>query len=134
MANVYFPLIRPTARSYSPGTYPQTRFQAQNGATTVVRFTNRRSNSELSLTFANIPDDQAAQIISTYESTNSGWIRLVFDNANGAVGASNNLAEYIREVNGSGLQWRFAEPPTVESVKAGISTVTCRFTGFLDGV
>ena len=43
------------------------------------------------------------------------------------------LETYVSE-SGTGLKWRYAEPPQVESVYPGVSTVTCRFTGFLDGV
>ena len=36
MANkIDFPNIKPSSRSYTPGTYPQTEFEAQNGAKTI---------------------------------------------------------------------------------------------------
>lgn len=130
---VAFPSIKPTGRSYSPGNYPQTEFRAQNGAVTVVRFGSQRVDSELSLEFRNITDTQAAAILSNYETVNSRWDYVTFAAADGAVGASTALANYIREVGGSGLRWRYADPPSVQSVQPGRSTVQCKFVGVLDG-
>lgn len=128
-----FPSVRPTGRSYSPGTYPQTEFRAQNGAVTVVRYGNRRVDSELSLEFQNISDADAALILANYEDVNSRWDYVTFTTATGALGAGSTLANYIREVGGSGLRWRYAEPPTVTSVVPGRSTVQCKFVGIMDG-
>lgn len=130
---VAFPSIRPSGRSYSPGTYPQTEFRAQNGAVTVVRFGSRRVDSELSLEFQNISDANAALILANYEAVNSSWDYVVFAASNGTVGASDNLANYISEVGGSGLRWRYAEPPLVTSILPGRSTVQCKFVGIMDG-
>lgn len=130
---VAFPSIRPSGRSYSPGTYPQTEFRAQNGAVTVVRFGSRRVDSELSLEFQNISDADAALILANYEAVNSSWDYVVFAASNGMAGASDNLANYIGEVGGSGLRWRYAEPPSVTSILPGRSTVQCKFVGIMDG-
>lgn len=132
MAAVAFPALKPTSRSYSPGALAQTEFRALNGATTVLRYGNRRSDSELQLSFQNITDANAALLLGLYERTIvlDDWI--TFTGADGAAGASPELATYLREVGGSGLRWRFSEPPAVESVVPGRSTVQCRFVGRLD--
>ena len=130
---VAFPNIRPSSRSYSPGSFPQTEFRAQNGALTVVRFGNRRVDSELSLEFQNITDADAALILANYEAVNSRWDYVTFTTSNGARGVSGTLANYIREVGGSGLRWRYAEPPSVTSIFPGRSTVQCKFIGIMDG-
>jgi hypothetical protein len=132
MAARAFPPIQPTGRSYSPGSFPQTEFKALNGATTVVRFGNRRSDSELKLTFNNITDSNAALLLALYEQTTVTDDWITFTAADGAVGASPELANYLREVGGSGLRWRFAEPPSVDSVVPGRSSVQCSFVGRLD--
>ena len=128
-----FPNIKPSSRSYSPGTYAQTEFKGLNGATSVIRFSSRRANSSLELGFQNITDDQAADILQHYFNVNSDWDYATFTANNGAAGASDDLAQYLREVSGSGLRWRYAEPPKVQSVRPGRSTVTCSFIGILDG-
>lgn len=133
MAEREFPDLRPTGRSYSPGTYPQNEFRAQNGATTVVRYGNRRVNSELSLSFENISDSDVTQILHNYEQVNAGWHWIRFKDRDAAVGTTTELGQFIKEIGGSGLRWRYAEPPTVTSVMRGISNVECRFTAYLDG-
>lgn len=131
---VAFPDVRPSGRSYSPGSYPQTEFRAQNGAVTIVRFGAQRVDAELSLDFQNITDANAALILSNYETVNSIWDYVTFTTETGAAGSSADLANYIREVGGSGLRWRYAEPPSVTSTFPGRSTVQCKFIGILDGV
>lgn len=130
---IAFPSIRPSSRSYSPGTYPQTEFRAQNGALTVVRFSNRRVQAELSLGFDNITDAEAAQILANYEAVNSIWNYVQFTAANATVGigSSESLSGYIREAS-SGLRWRYAEPPSVESVMPNRNNVSCKFVAELD--
>lgn len=134
MAAVAFPALKPTARSYTPGTYPQTEFKALNGATTILRYGNRRVDSELNLTFQNTTDANAASVLALYEQVTVADNWVTFTANDGAVGASASLATYIQESGGSGLRWRFAEPPSVTSVMPGVSTVQCRFVGRLDGI
>ncbi len=89
-----FPTIKPTAREYSPGEFPQNIFQAQNGASVAIKFGNRRVNSSLKLTFQNISDLEASRILRCYESVNGPWDYIFFDNTamnDGFV----NPAEYV---------------------------------------
>lgn len=132
MAAVAFPSIKPTGRSYSPGTYPQAEFRAINGATTTLRYGNRRFDSSLQLDFTNITDARAAEILKNYEDVTVADDWVTFTTSDGAAGASADLADYLREVGGSGLRWRYDGPPAVQSVKAGVSTVQVKFIGRLD--
>ena len=132
MAAIAFPALIPSGRRYSPGQYPQVQFVALDGATTTLRYGNRRFDAELELTFQNITDAEAATVLKLYEDTMvlDDWV--TFTTSNVAAGASAELANYIREVGGSNLRWRFAEPPGVDSVLPGMSTLQCRFIGRLD--
>ena len=56
-----------------------------------------------------------------------------FTKDNVAAGADESLIPWIRETN-SLLKWKYASPPSVTSVKKGLSTVTCEFIGELEGV
>jgi len=132
MAAVAFPALVPSGRRYNPGKYPQGEFKALNGATTTLRYGNRRYDAELELTFQNITDSNAALLLALYEQTTVTDDWITFTAADGAVGASPELADYLREVGGSGLRWRFAEPPSVDSVVPGRSSVQCSFVGRLD--
>jgi hypothetical protein len=126
---VNFPNIKPTARSYKPGKYPQTFFQSINGATSVVQFGAQEFNAELTLQFSNINDSDASQIIGTYETVNSRWDYVQF--VSGALDCTGSSMK-IRMREGT-LKWRFAEPPQVTYKFRNICDVSCSFIAYLDG-
>ena len=139
MTLISFPALVPSARSYTPGVFPETQFQAQNGAVVRVRYGNQRTNSRLSLTFSNITDGDAAEVLQNYVQVMEGDNYAQFTTDNVAAGAGSvvggeetGLVPFIRETN-SALKWKYASPPSVTSVKPGLSTVTCEFTGELEG-
>ena len=137
MAQITFPVdITPTSRNYSPGEFPQTVFEAQNGAKTVLRYGNKRVNASLSLSFKNITDNQAAEILANYENINSDWDYLNFNGTDvlkGIEPTTSTLKTYVRESN-SGLRWRYSKAPQVSSgTYPGVSNVSCSFVACLDG-
>jgi len=133
MAAVSFPALVPSSRSYAPGIFPEQQFQSQNGAVIRVRYGNQRYSSSLSLTFANITDANAALILQNFVDVMDDDNYAEFSASNVAGGASTELVPWIRETN-SLLKWKYASPPSVASVKPGLSTVTCEFIGELEGV
>ena len=137
MVQITFPVdITPTTRNYSPGEFPQTVFEAQNGAKTVLRYGNKRVNASLSLSFKNIDDDQAAQILANYENINSDWDYLDFNGTDvlkGIEPTTSTLKTYVKE-SSSGLRWRYAKAPQVSSgTYPGVSNVSCSFVACMDG-
>ena len=132
MAAVSFPALVPSSRSYTPGVFPEQQFQAQNGAVVRVRYGNQRYSSSLSLTFANIIDSNAALILENYVAVMGDDKYVAFTDSNVAAGVSTGLVPWIQETN-SLLKWKYASPPSVTSVKPGLSTVTCEFIGELEG-
>ncbi len=127
-----FPSIKPSSRSYNPGEYPQTKFEAQNGVKTIMRYGKNRVNATLQLGFSNISDADAALILANYEDVNSDWDYVTFSSANGTVGVdSTSLSNYLKE-SGSGLKWRYSGPPSVTSTFKGMSNVSCSFVACLD--
>ena len=133
MAARDFPNIAPTNRSFDPGTYPQTLFEAQNGATTVVRYSNKRVNAKLSMTFSNITDDEAQSIVNNYILVNSQWNHVRFQNNSPALEGLDDSLKIFLANEPEGLRWRYMEAPKVQSVQPGISTVQCKFCAYLDG-
>ena len=134
--NRFFPNIKPSSRSYTPGTYPQVEFVAQNGAKTVLRYGNKKVDAKLSLGFTNITDSQASEILDLYEEVNSDYDYISFTSANALAGINsssliNNMAE--KDSNGVKLRYRFDGPPSVSSVRPGRSNVQCKFVACLDG-
>ena len=132
MPAIPFPAIKPTGRAYTPGAYPSAEFKALNGATTRMLYGNRRSDAELSLDFANIPDSNAALILRNYEQVAPSGDWVSFTSATGSAGAAAELAVYLQESGGSGLRWRYEGPPQISSVFPGRSTVKATFVGQLD--
>ena len=110
-----FPSVKPSSRSYNPGEYPQTKFEAQNGAKTIMRYGKNRVNATLTLGFSNISDADAALILANYEDVNSDWDYVTFNGGYATAGVTNtSLLAYLRE-SGSGLKWRYSGPPSVTS-------------------
>ena len=127
-----FPIIKPTSRSYSPGTYPSTDFESLDGTKTHIRYGNKRVNATLSLGFSNISDANAAQILVHYEVVNRDWDYVTFTNEDGTAGVgSTSLINYLKEA-GSSLKWRYSGPPSVTSTFKGLSNVSCSFVACLD--
>ena len=129
---VDFPAIKPTSRSYNPGTYPSTTFESLDGTKTHLRFGNRRVNATLTLGFSNISDADAALILANYENVNSDWDYVTFDRGYATSGVTDtNLLAYLKE-SGSSLKWRYSSPPNVTSSFKGKSNVSCSFVACLD--
>ena len=124
-------MITPTSRRFTAGRRPETRFESQNGSTVFVAFGNRQVNATLELTFANIPDGEAAQILDHYQSVLIDDF-VVFTGSRGLGGMSETLRNTIPRGN-EALRYRYTEPPELTSVYPGVSTVVCRFTGYLFG-
>tara|TARA_R100001594_G_scaffold97918_2_gene132283 strand:+ start:1730 stop:2134 length:405 start_codon:yes stop_codon:yes gene_type:complete len=129
--SVFFPLLVPTSRSYTPGTYPQQTFEGQNGVKTVLRYGSKRINSTLTLGFSNISDAFAASILENYENVNASWNYVSFTETTVRGIGSTSLQNYMKE-SGSGLKWRYTSPPSVTSTFNGLSNVSCSFVACLD--
>ena len=129
---VPFPTVKPTSRSYNPGNYPQNTFEAQNGAKTIIRYSQKRVNATLTLGFSNISDADAALILSYYEDVNSDWDYVTFNRGYATSGVTDtSLLAYLKE-SGSSLKWRYSGPPSVTSSFKGKSNVSCSFVACLD--
>lgn len=62
-----FPNLKPSSRSYEPGSYPIKTFKAQNGAERRILYGTERTEVKLSLSFANIGDANAERILDHYD-------------------------------------------------------------------
>ena len=133
MAQRIFPSqISPTSRSYRPGKLPSTEFKALNGAVSFVQYGNHFVDAELSLNFANINDDIVLQILQHYSSVvGDDWV--TFSPSNGLQGMGADLVNNGIETGKKILKWRYKEPPQVQSIYPGISSVQLQFIGVLYG-
>tara|TARA_R100001443_G_scaffold30362_1_gene43983 strand:- start:2613 stop:3020 length:408 start_codon:yes stop_codon:yes gene_type:complete len=134
MAQISFPAISPSSRSFTAGEYPQTVFEAQNGAKSIIRYGNKAVNAKLSLGFTNISDDKVNDIINNYIDVNSDWDYVMFTSERGLQGIENtSLKDQVIYGASSGVKWRYDGPPKVTSVQPGINNVSCKFVACLDG-
>ena len=134
--------ISPNRRSYTPGAFPINEFQSLNGAVTAIQYGNKTADSELALTFTNIPDDKAFEIFMHYQDVNGGrgdngernWAELSKEVSIGPMaGVSNESLSGVMAESRGNRRYRYAEPPTITSVFPGVSTVSIKFRGYLDG-
>jgi hypothetical protein len=62
-----FPILKPSSRTYDPGTYPVKTFKAQNGKETRILYGSERTDVKLSLSYANIGDPNAELFLDHYD-------------------------------------------------------------------
>ncbi len=62
-----YPILKPSSRSYDPGSYPVKTFKAQNGQETRILYGSERTDVKLSLSYANIGDSNAELFLDHYD-------------------------------------------------------------------
>ena len=132
-----FPNIKPTTRSFTMGDYPSKTYRSLSGTIFKRAFGNKQTGYTLNLTFRNIGDMSELR-------TRSGTAKQIIDHYNDVDGTfssftlparvfedmDNDFRDLIRSP--SNINWRYAQPPQVQSVKSGVSTVTVNLVGELD--
>jgi hypothetical protein len=124
-----FPSIRPTARTYSPGQFPTKTYRGLSGATVKRIFGNRSFGHAIEMQFTNITDATTKQILDHYYGEYGNYQRFDLPD-NVFSGMSSSLKSSVQAP--SNILWEYAEPPQVESVFNGRSTVTVRLIGELN--
>lgn len=122
-----YPTLQPASRNFSPGNYPVKTFRSQSGAETRLLYGNQRSGMTLELQYENISDSNAElfvthfdQVLGTYQTfslpaaAKAGW----------------NASASTLDVT-SATAWRYAEEPSITSVRPGLSTVQVKLIGVL---
>jgi hypothetical protein len=127
MAN--FPSIRPTARSYTPGQFPIKVYRGLSGATVKRVFGNRSFGHTIELQFQNITDASVKAILDHYYGEYGSYNRFALPNETFS-GMSDSLRGTVQAP--SNILWEYAQPPQVESVFNGRSTVTVNLIGELN--
>jgi len=124
-----FPSIRPTGRSYSPGQFPTKVYRGLSGATVKRVFGNRSFGHVIDLQFENISDADTKAILDHYYGQFGSYARFALPDAVFS-GMSTTLKSVVQTP--TNILWEYAEPPQVESVFNGRSTVTVRLIGELN--
>ena len=122
---ITFPNIEPTSRSFTAPRWPTSGMTTQSGVTTRRLWGSRPSQAQLSLSFDNITDDNAALILQAYNDAKGASIDLALPSVI-FNGASGNLISWLNtSATGAGMKWFFSEqPPAVESIAPNRSSVS----------
>ena len=121
-----FPSYVPSARSFKPGEYPVRTYRSQSGVVSKRIYGNKATNYELQLTFSNVDDSVANDIVAHYEDTAK---QLEGFNLPNEVfgGMGNGLQNKIQAP--SNITWSYASPPQIKSVFIDVSTVEVSLIG-----
>jgi hypothetical protein len=134
-----FPNITPSSRNLTMGDLPSKVYRAMSGATVRRAFGNKKTGYVMKLQFKNLGDDVSVfsgtqrtvkEILDHYCEANG-----TFDNFNLGSGLTKGMGtETANYFKGNASQspevrWRYAKPPEVQSVKAGLSNVSVELIG-----
>ena len=121
-----FPAFVPTARSFELGQYPIKTYRALSGATVRRSFGNKPFGYTLTLEFGNVPESTVNSICDHYNEQGGGTLGFVVPGEVFA-GYSATLQGKVRTP--AGIEWLYAEPPSIRSERKDISTVTVTLVG-----
>lgn len=118
-----FPAVKPSSRSWTPGTRAQTVYTAMDGVE--VRFVHgtRVTGQRLTLVFENVTESEGVSITDHFAT--NGTTYGVFD-LPAAVFAGMNSYSYTNDALNS---WRYAAPPVVNYITPGYQTVSVELLG-----
>lgn len=122
-----YPSLRPTSRTFDPGSYPVKTFKAQSGAEARILYGSKRVDQVLTLSYDNVTDSQAEQFVTHYDEAKGTYLTFALPSEVRAGWKAN--ASTLDTV--SGASWRYEAPPVITSVKPGISSVQVKLVGVL---
>jgi hypothetical protein len=126
MAAVAFPGIKPSIRSWTPGSRPVKTFVSTSGYEARVLLGPHPVGGTLTLGFDNLSEEQFFQITSHYATARSNYETFALP-AEVFAGIAN--ASSLTPV---GFSWRYMEPPGVEWVAPGIASVRLSLQAVLE--
>lgn len=122
-----YPTLAPTSRDFTPGDYPIKQFRSQSGAEVRILYGDSRTGMQMNLTYDNITDANADLFLDHYNEVKGtyGTFTLPAGAKTGWAGASANL-------DAAGInQWRYADAPSINAVRPGISSVQVQLIAVL---
>jgi len=122
-----FPSFAPTSRSFTPGTYPQRSYRSLSGVVTKRTFGNAPSQSALEMNFDNVADSTATAIINHYRSQTA--INKRFQLSAITMGGMDSGLVNIADGTIDNLRFEYKEPPSVQSVRPGRSSISVSLIG-----
>lgn len=123
-----FPTLQPTSRAFTPGNYPIKTFTAQSGAEVRILYGNKRNGMTLDLSYENITDQQADDFVVHYDDMKGEYSTFSLPTELLAGWSGDTTAITATNI---GVQWRYAETPSINNVQAGRSSVQIKLVGVL---
>lgn len=123
-----FPTLRPTSRDFTTGDYPVKAFKAQSGAEVRILYGSKRTGMGISLSYENIADTAADDFVAHFDEVRGTYDTFALPNEvlTGWSGAASAL-----DASTTGNLWRYAQPPSITSVRPGRSSVQVELVGVL---
>jgi hypothetical protein len=111
-----YPAITPSARTFTPGQYPHTVFQAMSGKQSRVRHSSVMIQSILQLRYSVLNEAEMIEILDHYNLVKGGFLSFELP----AIVWSGN--DNPNDFTLPGNAWRYSQPPEVEEVFTGPGT------------
>jgi hypothetical protein len=105
-----YPAIIPSSRTFTPGQYPHTPFQALSGRQSRVRHSSVMISSTVQLRYSVLDEEEMIEILDHYNAVKGGLIPFALP----AIAWSGN--ENANEFTLAGDAWRYQQPPDVEEI------------------
>jgi hypothetical protein len=118
MAVVAFPALKPSSRSWTPGSWPVQAFNTLSGYETRISLGSKPIGGSLSLKFSNLKEADLLKITDHYNSA-QGVTRTFSLSTDVFAGMTNS-----GKVTPSGFSWRYAAPPSIDWVAPGIGNIS----------
>jgi len=121
-----FPSICPVRRQFKAAQFPTKRFTSISGAGTTRLYGNKGFDATLDVQFL-VNDEHLIGITNNWEDSLGTYLPVTLPDA---VVARNG--ELLDAIVPEYLEWHWAEPPTVESVNAGLHRVSVKLVAQLE--
>jgi len=118
MSVAAFPAVKPSSRTWTPGTLPVQAFNTLSGNETRVLLGVKPIGTSLSMNFSNIKENVVLQITNHFSVAKGSYETFSLPSAVFA-----GMTSY-GSVTPSGLVWRYASSPSVDWVAPGIGNVS----------
>lgn len=122
-----YPSHKPTSRNFTAGDYSFKTFKSQSGKEVRILYGDKRTGMTLDLSYENIADTAADDFITHYDEVKGGFSTFTLP-SEFRTGWS-GTADAIDLPTGN--SWRYESPPSITSVRPGISSVTVKLVGVL---
>lgn len=123
-----FPKIKPTNRSFTLGDFPVKTYRSLSGKVIRRSFGNKPFGATIDLSFENITEAKAKEIYNHYYGQQGTLTGFTLPAEVYAGLTASELGQLFTQggPNANTLEWLYSEPPEMQSVYKGITTVSVK--------